>query len=183
MRLSQLFVPLFVLAATGCGAHYNFVKKADPNPFVGKSHFSISAPDFSKATVDGTPLATWQSKEELAKDWGDNSANAVKEFFEELSTKKGSLAVSTGAAGPDDVQVVPWVESFVPGYYIGIAAKPTTVVMHYTLLSGGVPADEVVIQQDIRASLYTPSFNQRLANNLRAQADQLIEYLQWRSSK
>ena len=172
------------LFAVGCGAHYNFVRKADPNPFAGKTKFHIVAPDFGKATVEGATLADWQGKDSQAKDWSDNSAAAAQAFLDEVNQKKGDLAITTtGSPAEDEVLVVPAVESFVPGFYIGISARPTTVVLHGTLFQGTEPADEVVFQNDVKANLYNPTFTSRLAADMRTLADQVVEYLRWRSAK
>jgi hypothetical protein len=112
-----------------------------------------------------------------------NQANAIREFYDQLNQKKGALAVATsGQPAGDEILIVPAIERMEPGYYIGIAAQPTQIIMRATVYANGVPADEVVFHDEVVASLYKPSFNQRLADSMRNLADELIAFVQWRTA-
>ena len=184
-------VAAMALVGVGCGPSWQVVKQANPNPFVGVKNFSLENVSYPQGGIqvgDKTEDAWLAEKKpeqvESYKKDKDDTANAIAK---KLTENKSGLAFSqvppgTPAAG-DTFLVKPIITFLEPGIFTAVFNIATTVRMSAQVLDkSGTVVDEIAFTASQPADLYHPATGPRMVNCGEELGEQLVKYLQSRTT-
>jgi hypothetical protein len=153
-----------LLSTAACGRQpWTVVKQATPDPFVGKSQFTVEPLNFEHAQIGDKPneQAFLADKEQKEKDDWDAAKKTVNASFTSGMAQSGS-GLQLGDGAPFVVR--PIVTFADPGKYAVVYARSTQVTMSLQILdaSNQQVLDEIGISSAVGASLYDPTANHRM---------------------
>ncbi len=154
-----------LLSTAACGrVPWTIVKQATPDPFVGKSQFSVDPLNFDHTQIGDQPSeqAFLASKEQKEKDdWAAAKTQMNASFTGGIAEAGAGLQLGNGAP-----YIVRPVVSFAdPGRYAVVYSRATQVTMSVQIVdaSNQQVLDEIGISTGVGASLYDPTANHRLS--------------------
>jgi hypothetical protein len=157
---------LATVAAAGCGAPWQVVRQADPNPLLGKTDFAVAPVGYEGLMVGQMTEADYLAKKEPQSQssfQGDKEGMA-QVFMDQLAATRGGLNIAGGTqAPPSGFFVRPTVNFIEPGSFNGFVNFPSEARMDVQLIDAqGALIDEIVVRTRVASDISAPSSGQRL---------------------
>ncbi len=169
----------------GCGPPWEVVRQATPNPLLGVKTFSLKPVDFSGLRVGEKTEQGYlaEKDEETRGKWVGDKKAMNEEFSGKLLSEARDEGIAVQMGGEGDYTIEPKVTWIEPGFYVGVAAKPSETQMTLIIRDrGGAVVDEVLMKHNTNASLMNPAVGNRLRDDAEALGAYAAEYLATRSA-
>jgi hypothetical protein len=154
--LSAIVVTAASTALAGCGPSWLIHLQATPDPFVNQKAFAVLPIDYAGLTIGDKPEPEYLAGKtpDQQESFKTDKAALNEEFLRELSQHADEQGVHVvPATGPDSAPFlihpsVAWLE---PGYYVGVASRPSEVRMLVRITTpDGKVLDEIAIKSNSR---------------------------------
>jgi len=154
---------LLALALTACGPPWKVVVQSVPNPMLHQTKFAVLPVDFNGLIVGEKSEAEWLAgkDDEQRTNFGGDKAALNERFTNallEASREEGLDVVLATGPGAAPFEVRPHIGFIEPGYYVGVSAAPSKVVMMVTITApDGRVLDEIKLTHQTGASITVSS--------------------------
>lgn len=150
MRKIALVALLFgiFLSQAGCSKPWRIILRTEPNPFGGNPSFFAMDLNYNNLRVGSNTEAGHLSKKtpKQRQKWDDDKRMMNIKYADSLRNAAGFQVTAGGAPQAGQFIIQANIEFIEPGFYIGIAHRPSTVRMRVKLLKGNKVLDEFEIQ-------------------------------------
>jgi len=185
--IATLFVATSAFAITACGASYDVVQRAEPNPFSCRTSFTVMPISYEglqvgKKTEDDY-LFTKSEKTKAA--WQADKHVIDREFSRTLVKNAAETGIHVDVWRPvvpsSHYVIQPKVYFVEPGFFAGPAMHASEVMMTVVITTReGLVLDEVELDAKTMGSIAHPTTRSRFESDGEKLAEALAEYLETR---
>lgn len=184
-RIQSSLVAVALVGAAGCGASYEVVRAAEPNPYPSGAAFVVLPVTYENIQVGKMTESAYLStkSESSRRSWEGDKAAIDREFARALVEASAERGIridrpSVVAADAPRFTIRPVVSFLEPGFFAGPARHASEVSMRVVIATAdGRALDEVELESETMGSLFHPTTRSRFENDGEELAKSLAEYL------